>query len=168
MFLVPSCSCLYPINWSQGLSREWRCTWVINNIISIVCHTLSPAPVLVRTRIPEPWQEAMPSARMVGSQDPCEYWGRWHNFDNTYLICIIAQVLKNYFDTPHRHSVSGGNGEWQLKAETRDQEFCTQPTTTATTNTSVFNDRNRHIWDKTEFNKFYWGCHHHSPINYTC
>ena len=27
MFLVSSCSCLLPIQWSQALSREWRCTW---------------------------------------------------------------------------------------------------------------------------------------------
>ena len=27
MFLVSSCSWLYPIHWSQLLSREWRCSW---------------------------------------------------------------------------------------------------------------------------------------------
>ena len=27
MFLVSSCSCLCPIPWSQGLRREWRCSW---------------------------------------------------------------------------------------------------------------------------------------------
>ena len=27
MLLVSSCSCLYPIRWSQVLSREWRCNW---------------------------------------------------------------------------------------------------------------------------------------------
>ena len=27
MILVPSCSCLCPIYWSQVLSREWRCSW---------------------------------------------------------------------------------------------------------------------------------------------
>ena len=27
MFLVSSCSCLCPIQWSQVLSREWRCSW---------------------------------------------------------------------------------------------------------------------------------------------
>ena len=27
MFLVSSCSCLCPIQWSQLLSREWRCSW---------------------------------------------------------------------------------------------------------------------------------------------
>ena len=27
MFLVLSCSCLLPIQWSQALSREWRCSW---------------------------------------------------------------------------------------------------------------------------------------------
>ena len=27
MFLVPSCSCLYPIHWSQVLSREWWYSW---------------------------------------------------------------------------------------------------------------------------------------------
>ena len=27
MHLVPSCSCLYPIRWSQVLSWEWRCSW---------------------------------------------------------------------------------------------------------------------------------------------
>ena len=45
--LVSSCSCLYPISWSQVLSWEWRCSWsstdrrcsnyicwVINNLIA--------------------------------------------------------------------------------------------------------------------------------------
>ena len=27
MLLVSSCSCLYPIRWSQVLSWEWRCSW---------------------------------------------------------------------------------------------------------------------------------------------
>ena len=27
MFLASSCSCLCPIQWSQVLSREWRCSW---------------------------------------------------------------------------------------------------------------------------------------------
>ena len=46
MFLVSSCNCLYPIQWSQVLSREWWCSWnsadrrcsnyiwVINNFIA--------------------------------------------------------------------------------------------------------------------------------------
>ena len=46
MFLFSSCSCLWPIHWSQVLSREWRCSggitdrrcsnhiWVINNFIA--------------------------------------------------------------------------------------------------------------------------------------
>ena len=45
MLLISSCSCLYPIRWSQVLSWEWRCSWssadrrcsnyiwVINNLI---------------------------------------------------------------------------------------------------------------------------------------
>ena len=31
MFLVSSCSCLYPIHWSQVLSGEWRCRWSITD-----------------------------------------------------------------------------------------------------------------------------------------
>ena len=27
MFLVSSCSCLWPIYWGQLLSRDWRCSW---------------------------------------------------------------------------------------------------------------------------------------------
>ena len=27
MFLVLSCSCRFPIHWSQVLSQEWRCSW---------------------------------------------------------------------------------------------------------------------------------------------
>ena len=34
MFLVSSCSCFCPIHWSQVLSRERRCSWVINNFIT--------------------------------------------------------------------------------------------------------------------------------------
>ena len=46
MFFTSSCSCLCPIQWSQVLSREWRCSWssadrrysdyiwVINNFIA--------------------------------------------------------------------------------------------------------------------------------------
>ena len=49
MLLVSSCSCLYPIRWSQVLSWEWRCSWssadrrcsnyiwVINNLIACKC-----------------------------------------------------------------------------------------------------------------------------------
>ena len=49
MFLVSSCTCLCPIQWSQVLSRKWRCSWssadrrcsnyiwVINNFIA---HTM--------------------------------------------------------------------------------------------------------------------------------
>ena len=40
---------------------------------------------------------AAPRTRVVGSRNPYEYWGRWHSFGKTYLICIIAQVLKNCF-----------------------------------------------------------------------
>ena len=44
--LASSCSCLYPIQWSRVLNREWRCSWssadrrcsnyiwVINNVIA--------------------------------------------------------------------------------------------------------------------------------------
>ena len=46
MILILSCSCLWPIHWSQVLNREWRCSWsnadrqcskgiwVINNFIA--------------------------------------------------------------------------------------------------------------------------------------
>ena len=27
MCLVSSCRCLFPIHWSKGLSREWKCSW---------------------------------------------------------------------------------------------------------------------------------------------
>ena len=58
MFLISSCSCFCAINWSQVLSREWRCSWcsadrrcsnyiwVINNFIAnwgasyIICFTV--------------------------------------------------------------------------------------------------------------------------------
>ena len=43
-------------------------------------------------------------SRVVGSRDPYEYRGRWHSFGKTYLICIIAQVLENYFHTPYWRS----------------------------------------------------------------
>ena len=52
----------------------------------------------------------MRRSRVVGSRDPYEYWGRWHSFGKTYLICIIAQVLENCFHTPYWHSVSEGGG----------------------------------------------------------
>ena len=29
MFFALSCNCLCPIHWSQKLSREWRCSWII-------------------------------------------------------------------------------------------------------------------------------------------
>ena len=49
MILVSSCCCLWPIHWSQVLSREWRCSWssadrrcsnyiwVIDNFIAFSC-----------------------------------------------------------------------------------------------------------------------------------
>ena len=47
----------------------------------------------------DPGYEAKPSTRVVGSRVPYEYWGRWHSFGKTYLICIIARVLANYSDS---------------------------------------------------------------------
>ena len=59
--------------------------------LNMGCHTVSPAPVWVR--IPGPTTRVRGAAEypVVGSRDPYEYWGRWHSFGNTYLICIIAQ-----------------------------------------------------------------------------
>ena len=63
------------------------------------------------SRVPKPGYEAEPSTRVVGSRDPYEYWGRWHSFGKTYLICIIAQILENCVHTPYWHSVRGGQCE---------------------------------------------------------
>ena len=60
----------------------------------------------------------MPRTRVVGSRDPYEYWGRGHSFGKTYLICIIAQVLEHYSDTPYWHFVSEWgrvNNSWKWK-----------------------------------------------------
>ena len=56
--------------------------------------------------------------REPGWWDPYEYWGRWHSFDKTDLICIIAQVLENCFHIPYWHSVSEGgsvNSSWKWR-----------------------------------------------------
>ena len=57
-------------------------------------------------------------SRVVESRDPYEYWGRWHSFGKTYLICIITQVLENCFHTTYWHSVSEGgsvNSSWKWR-----------------------------------------------------
>ena len=52
-----------------------------------------------------------------GTRRRC-YWDRRQSFGKTYLICIIAQVLQNYSDTPYWHFVSEGgsvSSSWKWK-----------------------------------------------------
>ena len=46
MLLVSSCSCLYPIRWSQVFSWEWRCSWSsadrrCSNYIWVINHLIA-------------------------------------------------------------------------------------------------------------------------------
>ena len=52
--------------------------------------------------------------------------------------------------------------------ETCDQEPCTQPTTTTTTNTSAFNDTSRHTGVKNWIQQVLLWLSSSFPINYTC
>ena len=38
MFLVSSCSCLWPIHWSQVLSQEWRCSYTFKFQVDLLIH----------------------------------------------------------------------------------------------------------------------------------
>ena len=99
-----------------------------------------------------------------------EYWGRWHRFGKTYLICIIAHLQKNHLTPPlcsYWHSLSEGGHEWRLKVLACDQEHRTPPITTPTTTTSAFNDTNSRKGIKTPFKKFWWSCYLYSPLT-TC
>ena len=105
-------------------------------------HTVSPAPIFVRilgTHHLGTWLRLVPG-----------WWdSRIRTKRKTYLICITAQVLENYFDTPLlAYCVRWRQCELQLKVETCDQEPSTQPTTITNTNTSAFNDTSRHLGDK--------------------
>ena len=42
----------------------------------------------------------------MGSRDLYEYWGSWHSFGKTYLICIIVRFLKIVFMPLYWHFVS--------------------------------------------------------------
>ena len=55
------------------------------------------------SRVLKPRYEATPSAWVVGSRNLYEYWDRWQSFGETYLIFIVAQVLKICFDSPVGH-----------------------------------------------------------------
>ena len=50
IFLVLSCSFLYPIHWSQVLSREWRCSWSsadrrFSDYIRVINNFIMPLPL---------------------------------------------------------------------------------------------------------------------------
>ena len=51
--------------------------------LSMGCHTLWPAPVLVQISFPKPGYEAKPSSQGLGYRDPYEYRGRWHDLGKT-------------------------------------------------------------------------------------
>ena len=137
--------------------------WKVIYRLSMGCHTASSASIWVRIPGPKTRHETRLSTQVVEPWDLYKYWGRWNSFDKTYLICIIAQVLCNHFDTPfvvfsvrRSHWVAVESGDpWSGALHTA--------TTTATTNTSVLNYISSNIGDWTEFNKFCWGCHLHSP-----
>ena len=132
-YIKPTAQLLFKIRFPKGgptCRRQMYAVWILIYRLSMGCRTVSPTAVWVR--IP-----AKPSTRVVGSRAPYSYWDWWHS--------IITQVPENYFGTPYWPSVSEGGGEWQLKAETCDQDPCTQPLTTTTTNNSAFNDISKHM-----------------------
>ena len=104
----------------------------------------------------------------MGSRDPYEYWGRWHSFGKTYLICIIAQAIENCFSTLLLAICV--RGRWWVAAESGDlwSGAHTQPSTIRTTNTSAFNDTSRHDVDKNWIPQVMLGFSSSFPINYTC
>ena len=121
------------------------------------------------SRVPIPGYEAKkPRTRVVGSRDPYEYWVRWHS---------LANIRNLYYST----------GSWKLiwypltgilcqkeavwvaaESVAYDQEPCTQPTTTTTTNTSAFNGTSQHIGDKNWIQQVLLWLSSSFPINYIC
>ena len=91
MFPVSSCDCLYPIRWSQVLSREWRCSWssadrrcsnniwVINNFIAYwsasYIRDLTVGVVTPHGSSLVPTKQVTP-AIMVGKQPSTRTWIR--------------------------------------------------------------------------------------------
>ena len=127
-------------------------------------HTVSLAPAWV-SRVPKLGYEVKPSTRVVGSQDPYEYWGRWHSFGKTYLICIIAQLLKKCFDTTSAQCLAFCvRGRSRVAVETAGL-WSGAPTTTSTTTTDVFNDtNNRKAIKPLKWEGFFLCCHLYFPL----
>ena len=120
------------------------------------------------SRVPKPGYEAKPSARVMGSRDPYEYWGRWHSFGKPYLNCIIAQDFLNCFGNTivqilafyvrGRSWVAAGSaGLWSEAPHTT--HFYPLPLLLVHSMTLT---AERGL--KPQFKKFCWGCHLFFPL----
>ena len=82
MLLVSSCSCLFPIHWSQVLSREWRCSWsstdrrcsnciwVMNKLITYWAAYIRRLTVFAFTIRSRHWDDKALKALFVKDKDP--------------------------------------------------------------------------------------------------
>ena len=115
--------------------------------------------------VPKPGYEAQPSTWVVGSRDPYEYWGRWHNFCKTYLICILAQVLEINLIPYYWHFVSEGGSvssscKWKpvIRSPAHNPILLQLPIRLHSMTLADIQGI------KTEFNTFCCGCHLHSSL----
>ena len=115
--------------------------------------------------VPKPGYEAQPSTWVVGSRDPYEYWGRWHNFCKTYLICILAQVLEIILIPYYWHFVSEGGSvssscKWKpvIRSPAHNPILLQLPIRLHSMTLADIQGI------KTEFNTFCCGCHLHSSL----
>ena len=83
MFLVSSCSCLCPIQWSQVLSRDWRCSWSnadrrYSNYISVI-NILLPTNARLKLELwRQFWKYNLPThLRIKLMSTSCEIALRW-------------------------------------------------------------------------------------------
>ena len=96
MFLVSSCSCLCPIQWSQVLSREWRCSWssadrrcsnyiwVIDNFIAYIGATYIRDFTVVNVQYEEGRHyTAEYEAYLLTSNYPTKNKSNWNSLQHT-------------------------------------------------------------------------------------
>ena len=110
MFLVSSCSCLYPIHWSQVLSREWRCSWssadrrcsnyiwVMNNLIASYIRDLT---VHCKGKIIDPSEDmnifcpGISMTNWLSSKAAIFVWG---HFQKCYVLLKHQEFLTFQFN----------------------------------------------------------------------
>ena len=105
MLLVSSCSCLYPIRWSQVLSWEWRCSWSsADRPVTAICLAIGTAfnanSIFHYSVGTSWWHHQMETfSALFPSQRPV-----MQCFDVSFDLCLNKQLRKQswgwWFETP--------------------------------------------------------------------